>query len=137
MTDTITTDSQKKKRPRDTRYNGRSIREVLIPTERDEWVNRQMSAKWSRSQVIDQCIQIAMGKVDAAAKNEDAIATSLAKMQANIDKLTDQLHKVLAVLTVDAKTRYPAPEGQQHPSTLPEYRQQVLTTFQRMKGGAE
>ena len=62
----ITTDGAKKKRPRDTRYNGRAIREVLIPTERDEWVNRQMSAKWSRSQVIDQCIKVAMGKVDAS-----------------------------------------------------------------------
>lgn len=136
MTDTAIAAS-KPKRPRDTRYNGRAIREVLIPDERDEWVNRQMSAKWSRSQVIDQCIQIAMGKVDAATQNENAIATSLARMQADIDKLTDQLHKVLAVLTVDAKIRYPAPDGQQHPSTLSEYRQQVLTTLQRMKGDTE
>lgn len=131
------TDQTKPKRPRDARYNGRAIREVLIPTERDEWVNRQMSAKWSRSQVIDQCIKVAMGKVDAAAQNEDAIAASLARMQSDIDKLTDQLRKVLAVLTVDAKTRYPAPDGQQHPTTLPEYRQQVQTAFQRMKGDSE
>jgi hypothetical protein len=133
----ITTDTTKKKRPRATRYSGREIREVLIPHERDEWVNRQMSAKWSRSQVIDQCIQIAMGKVDAAAQNEDAIATSLAKMQTDIDKLTEQLRMVLAVLTVDAKTRYPAAEGRAHPTTFPEYRQHVLATSQRMKGGAE
>lgn len=132
MTDTTTA---KPKRPRSTRYMGRQSREVLIPDELDEWVSKQMGAKWSRNQVIEQCISLAMGKVATATEQEEAVAASLAQMQASIDGLTQQMVKVLAILNVDTRARYPAPNDKP-PQTFQEFRSKVQDAAQRMMGDA-
>lgn len=134
MTDTAIT--AKPKRPRATRYNGRTSREVLIPEKLDAWINAQMGAKWSRNQVIEQCINIAMGKVEAATQNEDAIAASLSQMQASIDGLNNQVRAILAVLTVDTKLRYAQPDDTQ-PMTFARHKAMIQEQVQRMKGDAD
>ncbi len=136
MTDTTTITARKPKRPRSTRYNGRTSREVLIPEALDAWINAQMGAKWSRNQVIEQCINIAMGKVETAGAQEDAIAASLARMQTDLDALAVQVRAILAILTVDTKLRYATQDSPQ-PQTFGQHKALVQETVQRMMRNAE
>lgn len=125
------------KRPRRTRYLGRKSREVLLPEELDDWVSRQMGDRWSRNQVFEQCIGIAMGKVEAATATEEAITSSLDAMQKSIDALAKQVRMIVATLTVDAKLKY-APPDAKRPTTFPEHRSLVLDAASRItRGDAE
>lgn len=135
MTDTTTTAGKvKRKTPaRQLRYNGRTPREILFVDERDEWITQQMGTKWSRNQVVDQCIGIAMGKVEAATAQEEAVASSITSIRKDIDGLANQIKTVLALLTVDARLRYPLPTTKP-PQTFDEHRALVHEAVQTMKG---
>ena len=129
MSDTIMADipekePKRKVLPRKVRYNGRTPREILFLDDKDAWITKQMSAKWSRNQVVDQCIGIAMGKVQAATDQEDALAASLTAMRKDIDALAHQ---------VDARLKYPAPNTIQ-PQTFDQHRALVQEAVQSLKG---
>lgn len=128
-------------RPRDIRYIGRKSREVLLTDEKDEWVSKQMGARWSRNQVIDHCIGIAMHKVEVAAENENAVAVSLDTLHGTVTELTGmveglahQLRTVLAMLNVDAVVRYPSPNFRA-PASFREYQGLVKEALQSQGQG--
>lgn len=121
------------KRPRATRYMGRQAREVLIPEEQDRWINAQMNGKWSRNAVLEQCINIAMGKVEAATDQTDAIAATLVDMRSEIDKLAHQVRMVLGILNCDVRLRYLPDE--QKPLTYSEHTEQVSEIVRAMSRG--
>jgi hypothetical protein len=122
------------KRPRASRHVGRRAREILIGEEQDAWIEQQMAGKWSRNAIIEQCISIAMGKVDAAVDQSDAVAATLVEMRADLDKLAHQLRMTLAILNFDTRLRYLPPE--QRPSCYADHARQVSETVQRMSQGA-
>jgi hypothetical protein len=124
--------ARRSRAPRASRYVGRKAREILIAEEQDAWIEQQMAGKWSRNAIVEQCINIAMGKVDAATDQSDAVAATLVEMRADIDKLAHQLRMVLAILNMDARMRYLAPE--QRPATYTDYARQVTETVNRMAG---
>jgi hypothetical protein len=131
-TDTSPTTEKRKapKRPRATRYMGRQAREVLIPEEQDRWINAQMNGKWSRNAVLEQCINIAMGKVEAATDQTDAIAATLVDMRSEIDKLAHQVRMVLGILNCDVRLRYLPDE--QKPLTYSDHTEQVSEIVRAM-----
>lgn len=135
-TDTNPTTEKRKapKRPRATRYMGRQAREVLIPEEQDRWINAQMNGKWSRNAVLEHCINIAMGKVEAATDQTDAIAATLVGIRAEVDGLAHQLRTVLGILNCDVRMRY-LPEDQR-PTTYGDHTKQVSEIVQQMARGA-
>jgi Flp pilus assembly CpaF family ATPase len=104
------TTGKRVRRPRASRYVGRTAREILIADEQDAWIEQQMAGKWSRNAIVEQCINIAMGKVDAATDQSDAVAATLVEMRADIDKVAHQLRMVLAILNFDTRLRYLPPE---------------------------
>jgi hypothetical protein len=122
------------KRPRASRYVGRKSREILIEEEQDEWIEQQMAGKWSRNAIVQQCINIAMGKVDAATDQQDAVAATLVEMRAEIEALSRQLRMVLGILNFDTRLRYLPPE--QRPTSYADHARQVSETVQRMNQGA-
>lgn len=122
------------KRPRSTRYVGRKSREVLLPEELDDWISGQMNGRWSRNQVFEQCIGIAMGRVEAATATEDALAATLERMQGSIDGLAKQLRMIAAILTVDTKLSYLPPDAKK-PATMAEHKVMVMETMNRMMKG--
>jgi hypothetical protein len=93
-----------------------------------------MAGKWSRNAIVEQCINIAMGKVDAAVDQSDAVAATLVEMRADLDRLAHQLRMTLAILNFDARLRYLPPE--QRPVSYADHARQVSETVQRMNQGA-
>jgi hypothetical protein len=134
MTTEHSTAANQVKRSRASRYVGRKAREILIADEQDAWIEQQMAGKWSRNAIVEQCINIAMGKVDAATDQSDAVAATLVEMRADIDKLAHQLRMVLGILNFDARLRYLPQE--QRPTTYADHARQVTETVQRMSQGA-
>ena len=132
MTTEHATTGKRVRRPRASRYVGRQAREILIADEQDAWIEQQMAGKWSRNAIVEQCINIAMGKVDAATDQSDAVAATLVEMRADIDKLAHQLRMVLAILNFDTRLRYLPPE--QRPVTYADHARHVSETVQRMAG---
>lgn len=122
------------KRPRATRYIGRQAREVLIPEEQDRWINAQMNGKWSRNAVLEHCINIAMGKVEAATDQTDAIAATLVGIRAEIDGLSHQLRTLLGILNYDVRLRY-LPDDQR-PTSYADHSKQVSEIVRLMSKAA-
>jgi hypothetical protein len=120
-------------RPRSNRYPGRKSREVLFSEEQDAWLEQQMQGKWSRNAVIEQALNVAMGKVDESVDQSDAVAATLLEMRADIDKLAHQLRTVLAILNHQTRLRYLQPD--ERPTSYAEHARQVNEIVQRMAGG--
>lgn len=122
-------------RPRATRYMGRQSREVLLTEKQDEWIIEQMAGKWSRNAVMEQCINIAMGKVEAATDQTEAIAATLVDMRGEIDKLAHQVRMVLGILNCDVRLRYLPDE--QKPLTYSDHTEQVSEIVRAMSRGKQ
>lgn len=119
------------RRPRGNRYVGRKAREVLFAEEQDAWIEAQMQGKWSRNAIVEQCINIAMGKVDAAADQSDAVAATLVEMRGQIDRMAHQIRTLLAIANFETRLRYLPPE--QHPVTQADHVRQVQDLVQKME----
>lgn len=118
-------------KPRRLRYNGKTPREILFIDEHDEWVTAQMSARWSRNEVVNHCIAVTRNKVEVAAHQEEAIVATLGTFRKDLDGLAGQVRMLLAILTVDAQIRYQA-EDAGTPQDLAAYRALVMERAKTM-----
>lgn len=121
-------------KPRKFRYNNRTPREILFLDENDEWITAQMSARWSRNEVVNHCIAVTRNKVEVAAHQEEAIVATLGTFRKDLDWLATQTRMLLSILTVDAMVRYQGDDAAR-PSDFDTYKAKVMDMVNAMNRG--
>lgn len=121
-------------KPRKFRYNNRTPREILFLDENDEWITAQMSARWSRNEVVNHCIGVTRNKVEVAAHQEEAIVATLGTFRKDLDWLATQTRMLLSILTVDAMVRYQGDDASR-PTDFDTYKAKVMDMVNAMNRG--